>query len=272
MKRLINNPSNHGFTLIEVLAAIGILALLIAVLLPSLIRPKENVGRHMCRTNMRQIVIGILLYADENKDLIPWAPGDNQSGRSPSETQVFAPGGPGANAGRNDEMYMQNAIPWGIESEAGSVFPFVTGGKKQIYDAQQMRSWPMPMVYRCPTTGVKGEVLRVNYSLNKWTSPLYGPQPIVKSPGIKAATIVKPMEKILLIQEKPEFMRDSGFAPGRSFSAGVATADTLMNHNGKGNLCFADGHIEQLKIERIKEMMDGGTNTNNLDRYWNPLK
>jgi len=62
---------HKGFTLVELLVVIGIIALLISILLPSLNRARETANRVKCGSNMRQIGQAILLYANENKGNYP---------------------------------------------------------------------------------------------------------------------------------------------------------------------------------------------------------
>ncbi|RMD74287.1 MAG: DUF1559 domain-containing protein [Lentisphaerae bacterium] len=59
------------FTLIELLVVITIIAILAALLLPSLQRSREMARRTICVNNQRQIVLGALCYADENDNLLP---------------------------------------------------------------------------------------------------------------------------------------------------------------------------------------------------------
>jgi len=71
-----SNPQQHGnakrgFTLVELLVVIGIIALLIAILLPALRKARLQAEFVACRSNLRQINMAMLSYSLNNHDVVP---------------------------------------------------------------------------------------------------------------------------------------------------------------------------------------------------------
>jgi len=65
----------RGFTLIELLVVIAIIAILAAILFPVFARARESARRTSCSNNVKQIVIGIKQYINDNDELYPLAGG-----------------------------------------------------------------------------------------------------------------------------------------------------------------------------------------------------
>ena len=75
--RYVRRQPRMGFTLIELLVVIGIISVLIAVLLPA-IRGARRAARDVgCRSNMRQVCLGAVMYAMDNGERFPRSPFPN---------------------------------------------------------------------------------------------------------------------------------------------------------------------------------------------------
>src|SRR6266481_4777322 len=71
-----------AFTLVELLVVIAVIAILAALLLPALSRAKESARQSSCASNLKQILLAALIYADENEAGFPAQAADGLPVRS----------------------------------------------------------------------------------------------------------------------------------------------------------------------------------------------
>ena len=66
-KEIDMGTRNRGFTLIELLVVIAIIAILMAILMPALQRAKDQARDQVCRGNLKNVGLGIMMYLQDNE-------------------------------------------------------------------------------------------------------------------------------------------------------------------------------------------------------------
>jgi len=86
-------PRRTGFTLIELLVVIAIIAILAAILFPVFVTAKERGRQAKCLCNLKQLMIGIREYCDDNNGFMPF--GEQQNHVVPDWAGCYYCGVPG---------------------------------------------------------------------------------------------------------------------------------------------------------------------------------
>lgn len=244
----------RAFTLIELLVVIAIIAILAALLLPALTHAKQEAMATQCMNNGRQLMLGWLMYADDNNSLL--APNDY-----PFTT-------PYATAGTALQAEMRNWVVGTMEQ------PVDAATISELTDPNTVLSPYVknPNLFHCPADmyiDPKAKKIHVrSYSMNSavgtiWWSSFNGGPPLGstvqgywldgKSYGSntyltygKSSSFIKPgaANTFVLMDENPFSINDGSLAISAYASNGATYLVDFPSglHNQAGGISFADGH------------------------------
>jgi prepilin-type N-terminal cleavage/methylation domain-containing protein len=160
-----NLSSRHrqAFSLIELLVVIAVISILASILLPGLSRAREYAYFTACKSNLRQIGIGVLLYAADNQGRMP--EGYARCGSTHTDdSKFYKMRRIGASVRRTDGTGDWGPIRWGgkhgLVAQLYAHEPFAGGRADPMGEAGLPGKYLPIEILWCPMAGVKGWVGR----------------------------------------------------------------------------------------------------------------
>jgi prepilin-type N-terminal cleavage/methylation domain-containing protein/prepilin-type processing-associated H-X9-DG protein len=269
--------ATQGFTLVELLVVIGIIALLISILLPALSKARKQAVVTKCLSNLRQFGAATQNYAAENDGALPWLvyPEWTVPTGAPRATwyRLLTPylGRSKDKLGRAlDPYFMSSTEQAQIVSGCGEWdvdgrFPGQNDGFKGSRPGYGMSSRPLMRA-----TNPEGTAAEKTAGGPIYNFASGGPyvNPAVRT-GVVRTTQMKPSSKVILYGDSVAEHLELGFVGGKwdwtpntnaaygiSYASGDPERHPTNNRNGlRANYAFADGHAETLSKEEARRAL-----------------
>lgn len=218
------------FTLVELLVVMAIIAVLTAILLPSLVQARLLAKRIACLNAVSQLNIAVMLYADDNEDAIPVVASNYRNNfvdENYSEKGHFTDDGCPHGPGRYDGSNRGNEYYWDYRNPATGVGmnPILLGGHGQTIPLSAGPAYRGALTYRSIRLAKHGEVTPVTmdqYYVARWN-------------GVIGSTAYGARDDALKIHLRAMSGGDNYNIP-YPYKVGAA------RHNGQGlNYSFVDG-------------------------------
>jgi prepilin-type N-terminal cleavage/methylation domain-containing protein/prepilin-type processing-associated H-X9-DG protein len=279
-----SSPRSKGFTLVELLVVIGIIALLVSILLPTLGRAREKANQVKCQAQIRQILQGMILHSNDHHGYMPLAGQINTALPSDNMLKLAATPDDVQDPRRQKYEYYNNGTAFNITSTPAGIGKYL--GQDMDFSSKaalekSMNSGITRQIMVCPSDKQGGRWGHtVNNGGDHWSSYAFNEAALgwwtaaqpgyrghyVRFPHKSALMLVadaNPRNDIPYVKEDPNswmLWNDGGldrtmgdwyrFCIGKTGDTGAGDKELIDQHRHKGRIIigFADGHADNLLL------------------------